>query len=82
VQAYLDVILTANQKNATEAMEMKKEKCTLDQIFIDSGWAALWEERGAHEKACEDARNFRSLGVSDEIIAQATGLALEEIAGL
>jgi predicted transposase/invertase (TIGR01784 family) len=39
-------------------------------------------QQGERQAKLESARNFRSLGVSDEIIAQATGLALEEIAEL
>lgn len=37
---------------------------------------------GARENALANARNFRRLGVSDEIIAEATGLTPDEIAAL
>ena len=37
------------------------------------------EARGSHQKALQDARNFKHLGVSVQIIAQATGLTREEI---
>ena len=37
------------------------------------------EARGFHQKALQDARNFKHLGVSVQIIAQATGLTREEI---
>ena len=34
---------------------------------------------GAHQKALEDARNFKRLGVSVSIITEATGLSKEEV---
>jgi hypothetical protein len=39
-------------------------------------------QEGERKKALEDARNLRSLGVSDKIISQATGLTLDEITAL
>jgi hypothetical protein len=90
LRAYLHVILTANPKTAKEAMEMKKEKYTLEQAFIDSGYAAHWEERGeergvergAYEKALETARNLLQKGYSSDFIAEITGLAPEEVTAL
>ena len=35
--------------------------------------------QGSRQKALEDARNFKRLGVSAEIIVQATGLTREEV---
>ena len=40
------------------------------------------KEEGAQMKNLENARNFKALGVSTEIIAQATGLTIEEIENL
>ena len=37
---------------------------------------------GRMEERLENARNFKKMGVSPDIIAQATGLSLEEINGL
>ena len=37
---------------------------------------------GHMEERLENARNFKKMGVSPDIIAQATGLSLEEINGL
>ena len=37
------------------------------------------EARGSRQKALQDARNFKHLGVSVQIIAQATGLTREEV---
>jgi predicted transposase/invertase (TIGR01784 family) len=37
---------------------------------------------GASEQARKDARRFKSLGVAVEIIAEATGLSRDEVAGL
>ena len=34
---------------------------------------------GSHQKALEDARNFKRLGVSVSIITEATGLSKEEV---
>jgi hypothetical protein len=46
VRAYLHVLLKANAKMAKEAMVMKKERYTIEQAFIDTGWAAKWEADG------------------------------------
>ena len=40
---------------------------------------ARGRSEGSHQKALQDARNFKRLGVSVQIIAQATGLTREEI---
>ena len=37
------------------------------------------EARGSHHKALETARNLRSMGLSIEKIAQATGLTVQEV---
>ena len=37
---------------------------------------------GVHEAKLEAAKNFKSLGVSEEIISQATGLPIETIQNL
>lgn len=43
-------------------------------------YAKYYKAKGAHDKAVETARNFLSLGVNtQEQIAQATGLPLEEV---
>ena len=39
-------------------------------------------EKGREEEKLENARKFKALGVSTEIIMQATGLSSEEIEGL
>ena len=39
-------------------------------------------KEGIKEAKLEDARNLKALGVSDEIIAQATGLPLEAVKSL
>ena len=38
--------------------------------------------QGAYQKALQDAANFKHLGVSIEIIAQATGLSKQEVENL
>ena len=52
---------------------------------IKTGWyegRAEGRAEGRHEERESNARNLKQLGVSPEIIAKATGLSLEEIAGL
>ena len=39
-------------------------------------------QEGRMEERLANARNFKKMGVSPDIIAQATGLSLEEINGL
>ena len=40
------------------------------------------EERGSQEKALEIAKNFLKMGLTDEQIANGTGLSIEEIESL
>ena len=37
------------------------------------------ERKGEYNKAIESARNFLNLGINVEIVAQGTGLSLEEV---
>jgi predicted transposase/invertase (TIGR01784 family) len=60
-----------------EALELE-----LQEAKAEVSKAQAERDEAVHRKALEDARNLRSLGVSDEIIAQATGLSVEEIATL
>ena len=42
----------------------------------DGSWG---EKRGEKKKAIEVARNLREMGMTDEVIAECTGLSAEEI---
>ena len=48
------------------------------EIALKEG-IAQGEAKGLHQKALQDAANFKRLGVSIDIIAQATGLTEAEI---
>ena len=48
------------------------------EIALQEG-IAQGEAKGLHQKALQDAANFKRLGVSIDIIAQATGLTEAEI---
>ena len=59
---------------------------TIERDARNDGWKAgliqgksLGLAEGSHQKALEDAANFKHLGVSLDIIAQATGLSKTEI---
>ena len=52
------------------------------EIALKEGIAQGKQEgfsEGAYQKAIEDAQNFKRLGVSISIIAEATGLTQEEV---
>lgn len=86
---YLFLIQDKELENKYE--EYKKErggaiKMTVDQIrekyYTQKGKEEGRKEgrkEGAHNKAVESAMNFLKLGVSTEIIAQGTGLSLDEV---
>lgn len=86
---YLFLIQDKELENKYE--EYKKErggaiKMTVDQIrekyYTQKGKEEGRKEgrkEGAHNKAVESAMNFLKLGVSAEIIAQGTGLSLDEV---
>lgn len=78
--------LSAPEKQAYyRAMEAQRYQ----RSVIKTGWyegraegRAESRAEGRHEERQSNARNLKQLGVSPEIIAKATGLSLEEIAGL
>jgi hypothetical protein len=43
VRAYTHTLLRANAQTAKEAMDMRKQRYTLEQMVIDTGLAAKWE---------------------------------------
>ena len=53
-----------------------------DVLKIQNDVLNTAEMEGHMEERLENARNFKKMGVSPDIIAQATGLSLEEINGL
>ena len=54
----------------------------LNAVMIQNDVLNTAEMEGHMEERLENARNFKKMGVSPDIIAQATGLSLEEINGL
>ena len=57
-----------------------KEFDTNEELTLDKVSALENAERkGEYNKAIENARNFLNLGISVEIVAQGTGLSLEEV---
>ena len=59
-------------------MKLKRDIATISEVRFKAG--AEWGlAEGSRKKALEDTRNFKRLGVSAEIIVQATGLTREEV---
>lgn len=54
----------------------------LNAVMIQNDVLNTAKMEGRMEERLENARNFKKMGVSPDIIAQATGLSLEEINGL
>ena len=54
----------------------------LNTVMIQNDVLNTAKMEGHMEERLENARNFKKMGVSPDIIAQATGLSLEEINGL
>ena len=61
--------------------QLRKEYHILPAALMDAfdEGKSLGLAEGSRQKALEDARNFKRLGVSAEIIVQATGLTREEV---
>ena len=78
IQAYIDAITKANIMVIKEAITMSDETLTLDQVFIETGLAARWEER----KALDIAQNMINLGLPIETVVSATKLDLEKVKSL
>ena len=68
----------ASQANLTESerARLEEEWKNYNDFFSTIDFA---REEGAQKKNLENAQNFKKLGVSTEIIMQATGLTFEEI---
>ena len=78
VQAYIDVISSANFRTIEEAIRMSDEAKSLDDVFIRTGMAARWEER----KALDIAHNLVNLGFPIETVVSATKLDIDKVKGL
>ena len=84
LDAYMDVILRANQKALTEVYGMEFE--VYDKIFKDAGIVPKWVEDGrvlGREQGKEEvARNLLARSMPIEDIAQVTELPVEKIRSL
>ena len=69
------------QKLYESRMKLKSDIATISEVRFKAG--AEWGlAEGSRQKALEDARNFKRLGVSAEIIVQAIGLTQAEVEAL
>ena len=75
-------MLIAEYDYDTDIAVQRKESLMLGIQQGKSLGFAEGEARGFHQKALQDARNLKRLGVSVEIISQATGLSQEEVGAL
>jgi hypothetical protein len=87
LRAYLNVLLVANPKILKEVKKTMIMTPELREVFIDIGFAAEWEEKGwekGREEGREEgqikmAKNLLAHGIDPVIIAESSGLALDEI---
>ena len=71
-----------NDERRREYMIMTAFEADARRLGIAQGFSrgeAQGFSAGLHQKALEDARNFKRLGVSVSIITEATGLSKEEV---
>ena len=91
----IDVLsLSPEERKLYESrMKLKSDIVTISEVQFKAGakWGlaegeakgmSLGLAEGSRRKALQDARNFKRLGVSVEIISQATGLTAEDIEAL
>jgi len=80
IDAYLDVILRANQKTFKEVCEMKYP--SLETILTEVGFLPEWEKRTENRAKERTAKNLLDMGMPVEDIARASELPVEKIRSL
>ena len=75
IRAFMNVIFQANALALKEAMKMGKAAVTLDEVLIESGLVAKWEERNG----LKIAQNMIDLGLPLETIVSSTELDPEKV---
>ena len=82
VKAYLYAIILANAQSIEEAMLMRKNAVTLDEVMERTGLAARWEARGEERNSVDVAHRMINLGLPVETIAAVTLLDPEKVKAL
>jgi len=90
----MDVVLSLLDKRGFGRLEAQRMAAIVDKTgrkeyggmfeAVIESFQDAWErgrEEGTQEEKLRTAANFKKLGVSIEVIAQATGLSVEEIDG-
>lgn len=77
-EGILSEFLTKHRAEVLDLILTEYDEDEVRQVYYEDGLEEGME-KGMREKALEDARNFKKAGVSDEIIAEAIGLPLEEV---
>ncbi|MDR2740823.1 MAG: hypothetical protein LBB98_01535 [Treponema sp.] len=85
--AYMQVILDANAGVFLEAGKMRNRALTFDDVVVELGFNARWEEKGrkeGHKEGLEKgreevARNALAKGLSLDTIGEITGFDIETI---
>ena len=78
VIVYLDAIARANSKAIKEVMNMSNKVKSFEDILIETGYAARWEER----KALDIAKNMINSGIPFKTIVSLTNLAPKKVKAL
>ena len=90
IGAYLDIITRANTKNIQEALKMRNNQLTLDEVLENVGLKAKWEARaeargvalGKEEEATVIAKKMLYSGFPLETVVSITELDPEKVRGL
>ena len=82
IKAFIDVISRANFKVIAEAKKMNDAVKSLEEVFVKTGWAAIWEARGKDEQALTIAQNMVKAGFPLETIIAMTNLEARKVKGL
>jgi hypothetical protein len=77
--AYMQVILNANAEVFLEVGKMGNGTLTFDDVLVELGLTAMWEERGLEKGREEVARNALAKGLPLDTIGEITGLDIETI---
>ena len=72
--------LSSDKENIALYTKLTNDEMVFNTRLMNASEEA--EERGSQEKALEIAKNFLKMGLTDEQIANGTGLSIEEIESL
>jgi predicted transposase YdaD len=78
LDAYFKIVMKENHEALLEAQNMARKSPTMEEVFIQIGFAQRFEERGREQTA----RNLLKEGLPVETIARAAELPIEKVRAL